>query len=83
VGRVEIDRSSLDQCWAAADLTGCRKTSHGIDKSIRPYYDPRDTLQRSVRVRGDDEQRPGGGGQGRARDHGDTVGVAISERPGG
>ena len=23
---------------------------------IRPYYDPRDTLQRSVRVRGDDEQ---------------------------
>src|SRR3954467_7160651 len=27
-----------------------------IDKSIRPYYDPRDSLQRSVRVRGDDEQ---------------------------
>ncbi len=23
---------------------------------IRPYYDPRDTLPRSVRVRGDDEQ---------------------------
>ena len=33
------------------------KTTHdGIDKSIRAYYDRRTLLQRSVRMRGDDEQ---------------------------
>ena len=29
---------------------------YGIEKSIRPYYDPRTLLQRSERVRGGDEQ---------------------------
>src|SRR5262249_2884 len=57
--RCDLSQSSLTRLSRRLATSSSRmlKTGFdGIDKSIPPYYDPRTLLQRSVRVRGDDEQ---------------------------